>query len=91
MKKLPFLIMGLVLFVFSGIASATLLTNGDFESLSHVQGIQNNLYLDELAHGQWDVYEVIPGWETYDGAGIEIQRESVVGAHSPEHYVELDS
>jgi hypothetical protein len=85
-----FLIVGLFLFVFSGAASGMLI-NGDFETLDHVLGKQNGIYLDELADGQWDIYDNIPGWSTYDGFGIEIQRETIVGAHSPEHYVELDS
>ena len=85
-----FLISSLFLFVFSGVASAMII-NGDFETLSHEPGKQNGIFLDELAYGQWDIYDEIPGWETYDGFGIEIQRETIVSAHSPEHYVELDS
>ena len=92
MKKFLVFLAGILL-VFSvvGVASANLLINGDFETADHSLGIANGLYLDELNNGDWDVYTAIPGWDLYDGTGIEIQRGTIVAAHSPFNYVELDS
>ena len=81
----------LLVFGFASVGSANLITNGDFETVDHIQGIANGLYLDALADTQWDVYTAIPGWAAYDGTGIEIQRSTVVAAYSPNNYVELDS
>ena len=73
-------------------ASASILTNGDFELLDGTIGNVHGRPLNGLGTGQWDVYDGIPGWVKGDGdAGIEIQRNTVVSAFSPDHYVELDS
>ncbi len=77
MKK--FLI-GFLLFLFAGTgAHATMLTNGDFEA---------NVGLSGRA---WSVFNEITGWKTTDGPGIEVQRNTVVRAHSGNQYIELDS
>ncbi|MDI9245975.1 DUF642 domain-containing protein [Marinobacter sp. CHS3-4] len=62
----------------AGAAQANLIVNGDFEA-------------PELSGSQWAVYGDIPGWNTTDGSGIEIQRNTVVNAQSGNQYVELDS
>lgn len=92
MKKLLVIVFAsFLIFGIAGVAAANLITNGDFETVEHYLGTENGIYLDELADGQWDVYDVIPGWAKYDGNGIEIQRSAVVAAYSPKNYVELDS
>ncbi|MCB1733570.1 MAG: DUF642 domain-containing protein [Gammaproteobacteria bacterium] len=72
-------------------SASAFVINGDFETTSHVLGEHNGIYLDQMNNGQWDVYDNIPGWYTSGGAGIEIQRNTVVTAHSTSRYVELDS
>ena len=72
-------------------AQAGVIINGDFETTDRSEGVANGLVLNAMAPGQWDVFRTIPGWTTIDGDGIEIQYNSVVAAHSPSHYVELDS
>ena len=59
-------------------ANATLLTNGDFET-------------NTLTGKHWGVFNVIDGWYTSLGAGIEVQRSTVVNAYSGNAYIELDS
>lgn len=95
MKKLFFVLSGFLMVVaMTGIASATLI-NGDFETTTGgYTGIVHGYQLDALGdsgNGTWDVYRIIDGWATYNGPGIEIQKNTVVQAHSGEHYVELDS
>jgi PEP-CTERM motif-containing protein/uncharacterized protein DUF642 len=60
-------------------ASASLITNGSFETDVGLTG------------SQWSVYNSIDGWYTSNGAGIEIQRNTVVSAQDGNQYVELDS
>ena len=84
------LITAVAALMLSGSASAFVI-NGDFETTSHVLGEHNGIYLDQMSNGQWDVYDNVPGWYTSSGAGIEIQRNTVVTAHSTSRYVELDS
>ncbi|WP_369600411.1 DUF642 domain-containing protein [Hahella sp. SMD15-11] len=62
----------------AGTAQANLIVNGDFEA-------------PELTGTSWQVYSSIPGWDKTAGAGIEIQRNTVVAAQSGNQYVELDS
>lgn len=59
-------------------ANATILTNGDFET-------------NTLTGKHWGVFNVIDGWYTSLGAGIEVQRNTVVNAYSGNAYIELDS
>ncbi len=85
-----------VVIVFAGLiwkAEATLLNNGSFDETAHTRGHIFGRYLDELNTGNWDVYEALPGgWVSGDGtSGIEVQFNTIVGAHSPYFYVELDS
>lgn len=72
-----------VLFVSIAINStpvaATLLQNGDFEAGVGLTGTQ------------WKVFDNIPGWTAQSGPGIEVQRNTVVQAHSGDQYIELDS
>ncbi|WP_250657108.1 PEP-CTERM sorting domain-containing protein [Alkalimarinus coralli] len=60
-------------------ANASLITNGGFESDVGLSGTQ------------WGVFNTIDGWYTSDGAGIEIQRNTVTSAQEGNQYVELDS
>jgi hypothetical protein len=86
-----------ILFSFLGVAEANLITDGDFETVDGRTGIIRGLALDSLGPGAtWDVYSALPdgaGGTSWYGsnAGIEVQRNTVVIAHSGSHYVELDS
>jgi len=60
-------------------ASASLITNGSFESDVGLTGTQ------------WGVFDSIDGWYKSNGAGIEVQRNTVVNAQDEDQYVELDS
>ncbi len=79
----------------ASLSFATLLSNGDFESVDNTVGIANGRRLDQLNPGQWDVFSALPGgWNRLDGRGIEVQANGVLGgvtAHSGNLYVELDS
>lgn len=86
------ILLGLALAAPASAAPINLVQNGDFETLSHVKGTFNGLWLDLLGPGQWDIYASIPFWATASGGGIEIEYSGVVvPAHSPTHLVELDS
>ena len=65
--------------VFAASANATLITNGSFEENVGLTG------------GQWGVFQSIPGWTATGGAGIEVERETVVSTPFGNQYVELDS
>jgi len=79
-----------------GAGAAPLLINGDFETMGpgpfvDISGT-NKPNLEALNLDNWGVYDKIPGWETDAGArGIEVQRNTVVNAHSGTNYVELES
>ncbi|MAG75559.1 MAG: hypothetical protein CL811_02260 [Colwelliaceae bacterium] len=80
------------------IASANLITNGSFEQLtfddnSTSQGQVHNRYLSDFEdmNKGWDVFSIIPGWETAFGSGIEIQKHVVTNAQHGDNHVELDS
>jgi len=67
------------LFVSAPSHAANLVINGSFED-------------NPLGGRGWSVYDSIPGWETVDGAGIEIQSDGlVVPAQDGSYYVEMDS
>ncbi len=69
----------LTLGLFTSAAQATLLKNGDFE-------------VNPLAPNRsWSVFDAIDGWVTTSGSGIEVQRNTIVRAHSGNYYIELDS
>lgn len=72
-------------------AAASLLVNGDFETVDGSMGLVNGTDLDDLTSPFWDVYVSIPGWTTASGPGIEVQSNTIHVAHSPNRYVELDS
>jgi len=63
----------------ASLANANLITNGDFEDNVGLSG--NN----------WGVYSAINGWTALSGAGIEVERNTIVTAQSGNQYVELDS
>lgn len=68
-------------------AQATLISNGSFEA-NDVDSINNN------GRASWEVFEVIDGWTTVSGAGIEIQtNDTLKKIDTPfgDQYVELDS
>lgn len=79
MKFIGKTITALLLSSVSLLASANLITNGDFEDNVGLTG--NN----------WGVYNSVNGWTTFSGAGIEIERNTIVTAQSGNQYVELDS
>ncbi len=71
------------LLIIAGITStsgASLLNNGDFDDT----GVG-------LSDKGWTVKQSISGWTTTSGPGIEVQRNTVVSAHSGDQYIELDS
>lgn len=55
-----------------------LLQNGSFEAPG-------------LAGGGWGVFRTIPGWESTEGPGIEVQNHATVEAAEGNQHVELDS
>lgn len=67
-----------LLFLAVGSANANLIVNGSFENPA-------------LSGNSWSVFNSIEGWTTIQGAGIEIQRNTVVDAQDGDQYVELDS
>ena len=78
----------------AAVAGANLIQNGDFEKVDNRVGEVNGIRLDQLNTGaRWDVYDTLPGgWYTDNQPGIEVQYSGVVyPAHSPSHYIELDS
>jgi len=60
-----------------------LLTNGGFEDMTGLS----------ISNPGWGVYQNIPGWESFDGTGIEVQRGNVGGSTAAEglNKIELDS
>ena len=78
-----------------GASFASLVANGDFETVDARVGNAKGVRLDSFdgITGRWDVYTSLPGgWMTSSGPGIEVQYDGVVvGAHSFSHYIELDS
>jgi hypothetical protein len=78
LKKLSSIIAVLSLGLSTSV-SANLITNGSFEDPG-------------LNPGQWTVFNPeIPGWTVQNGAGIEIQNNTVITAFDGDQYVELDS
>ena len=90
---------GLTLAMGASQAEANLITNGSFEecvgqacgaAYTTLTGTAGGT-LQLLDGNDWGVYASIPGWTTTNGAGIEIQRGTVVAAKDGFSYVELDS
>ncbi len=79
MKLIGKAITALLLSSVSLLANANLITNGDFEDDVGLTGTN------------WGVYNAINGWTTLSGAGIEVERNTIVTAQSGSQYVELDS
>ncbi len=93
MKKNLILLAILALFLcMSNSATALPLINGNFDDTTGTdQGLRGHT-LNTLPSGSWDVFDYIQGWTAGDGdSGIEIQYNTIVGAHTPNFYVELDS
>ena len=94
MHKPILAVMAICLFMI-GSAKANLLTNGGFDEVDDREGIVFDTPLDELGitRSSWDVFTELPGgWYTGSGQGIEVQfNNTIVPAHSPNLYVELDS
>lgn len=94
MKKVSISIVFILIFLISGFANANLLSNFDFEELDKREGNISGNRLDQLGITlkSWDVYDILPGgWYKENGAGIEVQHNTVVNAYSGDHYIELDS
>ncbi|HOY23754.1 MAG TPA: DUF642 domain-containing protein [Cellvibrio sp.] len=72
-------IVALLLTGVASLANANLIVNGSFE---------DNIVTNSST---WGVYNSINGWSTLSGAGIEIQRNTIVTAQDGKQYVELDS
>jgi hypothetical protein len=97
-KKLSKIILSISLLMSSSLASASLITNGSFETLeftdsSTVQGLVNKTNLQFFASksSAWDVFYTLPGWITTAGSGIELQKNIVTKSDEGENHVELDS
>lgn len=87
----------------TGAQAATLLTNGDFETVDSRLGVttgdSDGQALNSLAGASggasWDVFATLPGgWYSKTGAGIEVHTKNTLGSadpHSGNHYIELDS
>ncbi|MCM2286784.1 MAG: PEP-CTERM sorting domain-containing protein [Desulfobacula sp.] len=71
---------GFLIISVTSIANASLLVNGNFDT----SGIS-------LSSNNWGVYNSITGWDKLSGAGIEIERNTIITAQSGDYYVELDS
>ncbi len=85
-------------FGMSSVAQASLIINGSFEqvifedgSLSHGQVKNTNLADFQQKNRGWDIFEVIPGWFTSVGNGIEIHKNIVTSSQDGNQHVELDS
>lgn len=79
-------------------AANAMIVNGNFEDTTTEDptGLVHGNKLSNLATtgSSWDVFKKISGWETSNGAGIEVQTNRTLGsidAHSGQHYIELDS
>jgi hypothetical protein len=78
-------------------ASANLITNGDFETVSSIAPLSGTggaqVSLDALKQGQWSIYESLPSWtSTNTSLGIEVQYGlSSVQSGNDSRYVELDT
>ena len=76
-------------------ATAATVVNGSFEQ--DAGNAQNGQAFSTLANGpgsSWNVFNSLPGWSLYSGAGIEVQTANTLGTIDPQdgdHYVELDS
>jgi len=97
-KKLSNTLLSISLLLSSSIASASLITNGSFETLVFdnnltVQGIvkNTNLHNFEDKNRAWDVFYALPGWVTTAGNGIELQKNIVTKSAEGKNHVELDS
>lgn len=92
-------VVGVVLTLGAGVADAAMMIdNGSFErGLEGAGEVNGNAFGDmpgQTGRNSWDVWGSLPGWETTDGAGIEVQTRHTVGGVTPfdgDYYVELDS
>jgi hypothetical protein len=67
--------------------------NGNVETTDESIGLIDDVTLETLVDGDWDVFDSIPGWYTdYGTAGIEVHRGNVVvPAYEGSFIIELDS
>ncbi|MFD2166111.1 DUF642 domain-containing protein [Thalassotalea euphylliae] len=82
----------------SHMANASLITNGSFEQTTFGDstvsyGAVKNTDLADFANKQrgWDVFNIIPGWYTSYGNGIELQKGVVTASQDGFQHIELDS
>jgi hypothetical protein len=92
------IIFSIFLISLSTFVNASLITNGSFEEVifeddSTSTGIIFNTDLQDYKnkHKAWDVFYQLPGWQTTDGHGIELQKNIVTLSQDGFHHVELDS
>lgn len=92
MGSRSFLLAAVVAAFVAAPAGAATIVNGGFDDVSvAAPGLVGGAALNALSGSQWNVFAGVPGWTATSGYGIEIQRNSVVRAHSGNYYVELDS
>lgn len=78
-KLLAGLATGVLMLGMAGAVNATnMIDNGSFESPA-------------LGDSTWQVFNVIDGWTTIVGSGIEVQNNVAGGSYDGEQHVELDS
>lgn len=82
----------------SPFTSASLITNGSFETLTFAdnstsRGIVYGTHLKDFQNktSGWDVFYTLPGWVTTAGNGIELQKNIVTKSADGTNHVELDS
>jgi hypothetical protein len=84
----------LSLLTVSATTQGAVILNGDFEDLGGLPGHNGSslpVDLNTLAAPGWGVFSVVGQWTAFAGAGVEIQRNTIIQAHSGRSYVELDS
>jgi len=98
LRTLSNALLSISLLLSSSLASASLITNGSFETLAFTDGsiahgmVKNTkLQAFENKNRAWDVFYTLPGWITTAGTGIELQKNIVTKSAEGENHVELDS
>ncbi|MCP4322255.1 MAG: PEP-CTERM sorting domain-containing protein [Alteromonadales bacterium] len=98
LKRLSKSLFSISFLLSSSIVSASLITNGSFETLtfdnnSTTLGIVKSTNLKSFKNKKraWDVFYALPGWVTTAGNGIELQKNVVTKSAEGKNHVELDS
>ncbi len=98
LKRLSKSLLSISFLLSSSIVSASLITNGSFETLtfdnnSTTLGIVKSTNLKSFKNKKraWDVFYALPGWATTAGNGIELQKNVVTKSAEGKNHVELDS